>query len=105
MNEDVIFLGTEVKLNIALEPLDSYSMADYDFECEFYCYSSKRVVLAKDAMLPKDKNNYIAVLNTRDVGTGALKCKITAFIPDTDCDDGLRTEVLVIDTGIQIVGA
>jgi hypothetical protein len=105
MKSEIVYFGSEIKLNIGLEPIGDYSMDDYGFECEFYCYSNRRVVLTKDGMLRQDKDNYVAVLDSKSIGTGSLKCKITAYIPDVDCEDGLRTEVLSLDTGIQIQGA
>ena len=103
--ENQVYLGSEIKLNIGIEPIGQYHMEDYDFECEFYCYSNRRVILGKDSMIGQDKDNYLAILDSKSLGTGVLKCKITAYIPDGDCEDGLRTEILVMDTGLQIIGA
>jgi hypothetical protein len=105
MRSEIVYIGSEIKLNISLEPIGNYTMDNYDFECEFYCYSNRRVLLTKDGMIRQDESNYIALLDSKSLGTGTLKCKITAYIPDVDCEDGLRTEVLSIDTGIQIQGA
>lgn len=103
--ENQVFFGSEIKLNISIEPVGDLTMKDYDFECEFYCFSNKKIVLNKEAMIMQDDDNYLAILDSKTLGRGILKCKITAYIPDGDCSDGLRTEVLVIDTGIQIMGA
>lgn len=105
MKENIVYLGSEIKVNVGIEPIGGMSMEGYDFECEFYCYTSRKVYIAKDAMVMQDKDNYIATLDSRNLGSGSLKCKITAYIPDADFNDGLRTEVLIIDTGIQIMGA
>ena len=40
---DSPFIGTELKLNINIEPMGSVTMDDYDFEVEVYC-SIKRVL-------------------------------------------------------------
>lgn len=104
MDNNKICFGSEFKLNVGLEPIGDYTMDNYDFECEFYCYTSRKVTLSKAGMIRQDENNYLAVLDSRSLGTGVLKCKITAHIPDADCEDMLRTEVLVIDTGLQIMG-
>lgn len=102
--ESQVFFGSEIKLNVGIEPIGGYHMEDFDFECEFYCFSNRRVTLGKDSLIRQDEDNYLAVLDSKSLGTGGLKCKITAHIPDGDCDDGLRTEVLILDTGIQIMG-
>lgn len=104
MSENQIYFGTEIKVNVSIEPIGSYTMDDYDFQCEFYCYTNRRFVITKGNMIREDANNWLALLKTELFGKGSLKCKITAYIPDADCDDGLRTEVLVLDTGIQIIG-
>lgn len=35
-------LGTELTLNVHLEPIDGYHMEDYDFECEFFVFTDRR---------------------------------------------------------------
>ena len=50
-----------------------------------------------------DDNNYVVLVDTNAIGTGALRCKLTAAIVDADFSDFKRNEVVVIDTGIQIV--
>lgn len=105
MNEIIVYYGTELKLNVSIEPIGGYSMDDYDFDVEFYCYSNRKVMLNKSALIKDDSNNYLAIVDTKNLGTGALKCRVTAQIPDADCNDGIRTEVLVLDTGIQVMGA
>lgn len=105
MKENVVYVGSEIKVNVGIEPIGGKSMKDYDFECEFYCYASRKIYIAKEAMLMQDDDNYIATLDSKSLGSGSLKCKITAYLQDADFADGLRTEVLVVDTGIQIMGA
>lgn len=97
------FLGTELKLNIHIEPIGSTTMDDYDFSVEVYC-SVKRIVtvLKKDA-IRIDENNYVILVDTTETGAGDLKCRVTAYIPDEDFADGLRTEVVGFDTGINII--
>lgn len=34
-----------------------------------------------------------------------LKCKVAAYIPDADFEDGLRTDIAAIDTRISIIKA
>lgn len=105
MDNNIIYFGSEIKLNIRLEPIGDFTMDNYEFECEFYCYTSRKVTITKAGMLRQDENNYLAVLDSKNLGSGSLKCKITAYVPDTDCEDGLRTEVLIINTGLQIFDA
>lgn len=100
---DNVVLGTEVKLNISIENIGELTMDGYDFTCEFFCFPAKKVVLKKEDLVRVDNANYIALVDTMPIGTGELRCKIVAMLPDGDCADGLRTEVLVMKTGINIV--
>lgn len=102
MAENKVFIGTEMKLNISIEPLDGLTMDAYDFEVEVYV-SQRKVVSAKKAECKRvDENNYIVLVDTNLIGTGKLLCKVIAYIPDGDFNDGLRTEVAVLQTGIII---
>lgn len=100
--------GTEVKINISIEPIDGMTMDDYDFECMFYPfinnveYKRKQVTLTKDKMIRIDENNYIAVVDTLLLGAGEIMVQITRKVPDMDCEDGLRTEIGAKTTGIVI---
>lgn len=98
-----IFLGTELKLNVNIEPLGTVTMDDFDFDVEVYCNPSKSLTIPKKATIRIDESNYIVRIDTNIVGLGCLKCKVIAQIPDGDFDDAKRTEVVVIDSGIHIV--
>lgn len=101
---NTVFLGTELKLNLSIDPIGDLTMDDYDFKVEAYC-SSRNVIRVYKANATKvDEKNYIIPVDTGAIGTGALKCKVTAYIEDPDFkDDGIRTEVVVVNTGINIV--
>lgn len=88
-------LGTELKLNVHLEPLDGFHMSDYDFECEFFVFTNRSVVIKKSQLKRLDDDNYYAIIEKDDamrIGRGAVKCMVTAYIPDNDFADGVRTE-------------
>jgi hypothetical protein len=97
-----VFLGTELKLNINIEPIGTVTMEDYDFEVEVYCSAKKVIVIPKSEAIKVDGNNYIVLVDTNVIGAGELKCKITAYIPDGDFADRKRTEVVVSTTNITI---
>jgi hypothetical protein len=110
LNHNTVYLGTELKLNIHIEPIDGLSMKMYDFEVEVYCNPKKIATASKkgDALTnlvsrDDDDNNYIALIDTNIIGVGKMMCKVTAYIKDNDFADNLRTEVVVMDTGITIV--
>lgn len=115
MENSIIGLGTEVKINVHIEPLASIpteenpdktklSMVDYDFNVRFFTRPNKSVTIKKTDMIMEDDDNYIAVVDTSDLGAGVLQMVVTAYIPDGDAGiDNLRTEVTPpITTNIQI---
>lgn len=103
MRANNIYLGTEFKLNISIAPIESMTMDDYDFSVKVFCLPREVITFEKSDAIRVDSNNYILPVNTGLVGTGRIKCEVTAHIPDGDFHDGLRTEVACIDTGIDIV--
>lgn len=105
-NSNIVFLGTEIKLNIHIDPIGELTMADYNFTVEAYCSTKKYLTINKSQAKPVEnsENDYIIMIDTSEIGTGNLKCKVTAYIPDSDFGNGeTRTEVSIIDTGIEIV--
>lgn len=103
MNDNVIGLGSEIKLNLNIQAVGGYTMDDFDFVAEVYCKAKNSVILPKDKAIRIDSNNYLLPIDTQDLGHGAIKVKVTAYIPDKDFGDGLRTEVVFIETGIEII--
>lgn len=97
------FLGTELKLNINIEPIGDITMDDYDFFVDAYCSVKRIITVKKEDAIRIDENNYVILIDTALTGAGDLKCKITAHIPDEDFDDGFRTEVVGLTTGITII--
>lgn len=98
-------LGTELKINVHVEPMDGLTMDGYDFYCEFYVYSNKVVKIEKSRMKRVDESNYLALITSamgKSIGRGDIKLRFTAHIPDGDFDDGFRTEVSEVCTGVTI---
>lgn len=97
------FVGTELKLNVNIEPIGDITMDDYDFFVEVYCSIKRVLTIHKKDAIRIDENNYVVLVDTAQTGAGDLKCRVTAYIPDEDFADGLRTEVVGFDTGINII--
>lgn len=102
-NKILVELGTELKLNVHIAPIDGITINDYDYQTTVYCNPRKSIVIPKEETINVDEENYIIRVDTTSLGAGDLYCKVTAYIPDEDFNDGLRTEVVVIDTMIDIV--
>ena len=100
-----VFLGTELKLNVNVEKMGKVTMDDYNFVVTLYCSTSKAIIVPKESAIRVDDSNYIVRVDTTIIGVGKLKCKVEAELPDGDFPEQLRTEVMIIDTGIEIVKA
>lgn len=95
-------LGADLKLNIHIEPINGYSMADYDFEVKLFSSQFRSITMKKEQLIAVDNDNYLACFSTLDVGSGELKALILAKIPDEDFEKGYRNEPIDIDTDIDI---
>ena len=98
-------LGTEFKINVHIEPIDGMHMSEYNFECAFYVFTNKKVVIPKADMKIVDDDNYIAIIDVEKamkIGRGKVLVDITAHIPDSDFDDGFRTEKTSTWTGVIV---
>ena len=103
MKASRVFKGSDLKLNIHIEPLGGLTMDDYDWYVECYCSNETPIKITKDQARRVDDSNFIITLNTQQLGIGPLQCVITAYIPDEDFDDKLRTEISRINTNINII--
>lgn len=103
MTNNKCHIGTEIKLNISIDPIGRTTMDDYEFVAEVFCSPTKTVTIPKEESIRVDANNYIILVDTTALGIGKIKVKLTATIPDEDFSDGFRTEISIVDTGINIV--
>ncbi len=102
-NDNIIPLGSKFKLNINMDQIDGFSMEDINFFCTFKSNSENSVTLQKSSMKQIDENNYVAPLNSLELGKGTITIIYEADIPDNDFDDSFRHEVVVIKTDLRIV--
>lgn len=99
-----IGIGTELKINVHIEPIGDLHMSDYDFTAKFYTKAVKTVVVHKQDMIQVDEDNYIALVDTKTMTAGIIQMVVQAEMPDADFPDGLRTETTMpINTNISIV--
>jgi hypothetical protein len=95
--------GSQVKLNIHIDPLGDLHMEDYDFECKFYIFPKRFIIISKSEMAKIDSDNYVALVDTTDLGVGQLHMQLTAYLPDYDFPTTTRKEIACVDTGVLIV--
>jgi hypothetical protein len=105
MNNNVVSLGSQIVLNVCIEPIDGVTAKDYDFKVLVYCTPKRPVVNSKEELFTVDDNNYLMLVDTEDIGIGVITCKVEAMLPDGRFPNGVRREIKVINTGLNIVKA
>lgn len=98
-----IFIGTELKLNVNIEPMGDVTMDDYDWSADVFCSTKRVVTVKKDDAIRIDSDNYVLLVDSLELGAGDVRVKFTAYIPDFDFSDTIRTEVAMVDTGLNII--
>ena len=105
-----VIIGTELKLNVNVKPIDGYSMAGYDFDVilrggKNSITLSKKGETLSDGLIKDDDDNYIVAFNTQALGLGKIVCRVVAYIKDGDFNfqDHKRTEITEVNTGIEVV--
>ena len=94
-NDNVVYLRTELKFAITITA-GGFNMEEDDFNVVFKnTTNGNKVELAKEDLV-NDGELYYALVNTTALGVGHVNVVTTAYVPDSDFDDGLRTEVNVI---------
>lgn len=92
-------LGTEFKYGIRMKPIDGIHLENCDFEITTYVFANRSVTYRKDDAIHVkkiDEDSYKIVVYAEDsikIGKGKVMAKITIRIPDSDYEDGLRTEI------------
>lgn len=95
--------GTTIKLNIWMEPMDGFHLADVDWDAEVYSeWDSGKVIIPKEKARKVDEDNYVIAVDSSFVGEGRYLLTLSANIPDTDCPGGVRVEKATVKTDVII---
>lgn len=95
-NSDIV--GSEKKERIEITG-DGFSMVDDDFEITLRrgkvekTYHKSDLVHNVTIVGGEEQHEYYLIYDTSDFGVGTLTCIVTAYVPDTDFPDGIRTEI------------
>ena len=95
-------IGTELKIRINVQPIDGVHLSECDFTCSFYVTPSKIVTFSKEELIMLDNDTYLALINSEELGVGAIKMNIKILVPDDDFPNKVRTEIDTVNTGITI---
>lgn len=97
-NDNVSITGTEMKFALSLELPGGLTMDEVGFEALFYVYSNRTVTIPKSGMTRIDGDTYVVTLDTSLIGGSRIKCQVRVEIPDANMADGVRTEIIGIET-------
>lgn len=100
------FAGSELKIIVTAEMPDGLHMEDVDFECEIYNRQkfNRRINFRKEDMKQVDADHYMCLVDSAVLGVGEYAVKLTAYIPDSDFPDRLRTEVTKFPVEVLVKG-
>lgn len=96
-------IGTEEKFNLYIAPLSDLHAADYDFSVKAYSNKRARLIIPKSECLLVDNDNFIVRVDTSAIGLGRITLEVTAYVPDNDFPDGLRTEIARYVTNTTVI--
>lgn len=98
----MVNIGTELKININVEPMNGIHLSECDFTVTFYTNVERSLTISKSSMIESDSDNYIALVDSEFLGKGLLRMKLEIEVPDNDFPDGYRKEVEILCTDIVI---
>lgn len=102
-----VTLGSDVKIKFTADLPDGLLMRDVDFTLKVINMSEKDVAVdipKADCIETDEGKNYVALVDSDNLGIGTLMLRLTVYIPDTDYQSGTRKEVIKINPHIKIVG-
>lgn len=103
MNDELI-LGTEAKIRVTIAPIGGITPYVFDFDVELYVNPKRRATISKYNCIPlEEQYAFFVPFDTSDVGIGEVTMEVVAYVPDTDFEDGLRTERVRIESVATII--
>lgn len=96
-------IGTELKFDLYFEPIGTVHAAYYDFSIKAYCNSRSNLAISKAECVKTSQDNYLVMVDTTTLGIGQLTFEVTAYIPDGNFEDGLRTEIVRYITDVEVI--
>lgn len=89
---DMIYQGSDLKINVSFDAGNGKTMDDLDFYCIFTC-GFKKCEIKKEQMIRIDSKNYLACIRGDQTTKGEIICECRIKLPDDHFDDGIRNEV------------
>lgn len=95
-----MYFGQTPKYHLEIEA-SGLDMGDYDFSVRLQ-RGSNSITIPKSQMIVDDGDYYIA-FDTKVLGVGTVRAIVIAEIPDTDYQEGVRTEITIIEHFAEIL--
>lgn len=86
-----VFVGTKLKFAISISS-PGFDMTEDDFTVDIR-RGAKTIHFNKEDLVVDENDQYYVCFDTAELGGGVVEAIITAFVPDDDFSDGIRTEV------------
>ena len=99
--------GTGYIIEILVDSIKGNVMRNLDFNVSFFVYTNRRETFHKNDLIHiqmEEGDKYFALLDSRKVGSGELKCDITINDPEPRWAGGARPVILRHSTG-KFIGA
>lgn len=90
--QDQVFVGTKLKFAITISS-PGFDIGEDDFTVDIR-RGAKMLHFEKEDLVVDENGKYYVCFDTAELGGGIIEAIITAFVPDDDFDDGIRTEVV-----------
>ena len=89
------YLGSKCKERIEITG-EGFSMVDDDFQIVIRGAKGEKTYPKSDIIhhVEDETDEWILCYDTADFGPGPLTCIVTAFVPDTDFQGGIRQEIV-----------
>lgn len=99
--------GTGYMVQVSIDSYRGVPMKDLDFTLEFYVYPNRREVFRKSDLVSiamESGSQYVAMLDTRRLGSGTLLCNVRIADPESRFPGGSRPVLLKCHTG-KVIGS
>lgn len=98
-------VGTKLKLSVTAQLPGNLHLSDVEFYCNFYVTgaTAKRQKFEKTQMREEDNDTWSAVVDTEVIGSGEYWCQLTVLLPDQDCANGERPEIVRFPCKVKVL--
>ena len=94
VEQEKVYVGTKLKFFIEISS-PGFSIEDDNFTVDII--RGNNVIHFEKHELDFTDEGFFLCFDTSKLGVGIISAKVVAYVPDSDFDDGIRTEVVRVD--------